>query len=1275
MKKQKNATRIIAIVLVLLMALALIPFAASADGPKAPGESITWTYQGNGGAIPGTGETTHVQNLTAGQSFSLWPNEFVRAHYSFTGWHRTEPAVGQTEWADGEPVSDGSKYDSVLEAKWEQILVSVSFDGGAHGTGSMASDENLDAGSTYTVPTAWSGTSDTGWMFTDWKWNGNPVGTTIELPDTNVTLTAQWEMIDPVDIIFDPTGGTGGPGTVTTPRAVALTVPTTEPTWSGHNFLGWAESATATSPDYTVGGSTPIPTPPSGSSKTVYAVWEADAIPVTYNSGAGTVGTGTATNVDISDGNVLRSWSFDVKSIGELNIKEPSNKLFTYWSYNGKQYKAGDSYTVAASDTNIVFTANYADKCTVRYNSDGGTTYSPKTVVAGSVITLETPTKDKYTFMGWYTNAAKTIGPFEAGSEYTIEANTTFYAKWQSNYIPVTFNAGGGSGTMEDAEAPRDGEYTLPDNGFQPPLAEMAFVGWKIGATDVIKVPGEKVSTVGYGDTGLPLTAQWRDNAVTVTFDPNGGTATGGVKTQRMYRESASALSQFSTLSFTPPANKVFAGWSRTAAGDVQFADGESVQWNGANTGDKNYAAGDTVTLYAVWQDALSGTVALKKGTADVGTDTTFKTGEKLTGAATISAPNPAPSSIYYQVKRYIGADNVQILDSGVVTPSAGVVSVDHTVVTADFNNNIQFVFSSDPAFSNKIAGSANVKPDSEEFVTLTVTLEDAASGSTVKINGALPVEGKAQVLKGADVAVAITVDSTQQIKSVKKGGEEQTPVTLNYSWSFTADTPIAVAFETKGSTGNTMTLVCDTHADVSAAEAEFYKKIKDYAYGSFAVWEYVACWDNNVSKPLTAAQIEQHGGFEFKIMYPSKAGNIGDKVVADMTAVFNIKAWHYKNGSLTEVKTGTPTGVTVTPDKSRTGGVTLTGVKDFSEYGITLTPKALDGTVKLSGLVSDTTSGATAAVGKTLTASFTPSGPEVVGKLTYRWEYKDGTEWKLLATGESYTPTKSYRGWDLRCVATSDFETEPTTGWPNKAFKIIDKPNPEWHRDAVNNGGVQTGIVKNVTSDMMWSGPSSSKPGTTATWHTIAGTTFEVTKQGYYWVRFADDINCNNVSDAVYVANYFTVICHPNSVSGGRLYFEATTTGTSAEVHSDLKSHPDVVYDKYNSNHYWIREGGKGITVYAKTTNSKYYKITSITAYPTETSSFKKTGKADQLYVTIGSSYTYQPYEVVASAGVYGSKTGDTSHLELWVELAALSLMGLGAALVIARKKLKAQK
>ena len=50
MKKQKNATRIIAIVLVVLMALALIPIAASAEGG-------TWTFDGNGGETA-SGETS-----------------------------------------------------------------------------------------------------------------------------------------------------------------------------------------------------------------------------------------------------------------------------------------------------------------------------------------------------------------------------------------------------------------------------------------------------------------------------------------------------------------------------------------------------------------------------------------------------------------------------------------------------------------------------------------------------------------------------------------------------------------------------------------------------------------------------------------------------------------------------------------------------------------------------------------------------------------------------------------------------------------------------------------------------------------------------------------------------------------------------------------------------------------------------------------------------------------------------------------------------------------
>ena len=334
-------------------------------------------------------------------------------------------------------------------------------------------------------------------------------------------------------------------------------------------------------------------------------MWKPDTVPVTYNSGAGTVGSGTETNVAIPDGNVLRSSSFTVKSISALNIKEPSNTLFTHWTYNGTPYKAGDDYTVAAGDEDIVFTANYAAKCTVTYNSDGGTAYPNETVAAGTTIKLKDPTKEKYTFQGWYTNAAKTVGPYAANSDYTIEANTTFYAKWQYDYIEVTFANGGGGGTMAADEAPRGGEYTLPENEFQPPATEMVFAGWKIGDTDVIKNPGEKVSTEGYDD-GLLLTAQWRDEAVMVTFDPNGGTVKeAAVTTQRMSRETGASLKTSSTM-FNTPADKTFAGWSRSAAGDVQFDEGENVQWNGSS-GAKNYAETNAVTLYAKWQDNLAG--------------------------------------------------------------------------------------------------------------------------------------------------------------------------------------------------------------------------------------------------------------------------------------------------------------------------------------------------------------------------------------------------------------------------------------------------------------------------------------------------------------------------------------------------------------------------------------------------------------------------------------------------------------------------------------------
>ena len=69
---------------------------------------------------------------------------------------------------------------------------------------------------------------------------------------------------------------------------------------------------------------------------------------------------------------------------------------------------------------------------TVTYDTDGGSSISPVTVIAGSKLTKpDDPTKSDNTFAGWYSNAAKTKAwNFNTG---TVDSDMTLYAKWTPN--------------------------------------------------------------------------------------------------------------------------------------------------------------------------------------------------------------------------------------------------------------------------------------------------------------------------------------------------------------------------------------------------------------------------------------------------------------------------------------------------------------------------------------------------------------------------------------------------------------------------------------------------------------------------------------------------------------------------------------------------------------------------------------------------------------------------------------------------------------------------
>lgn len=82
--------------------------------------------------------------------------------------------------------------------------------------------------------------------------------------DLTVTITAKSYTVS-----YNANGGSGAPASQTKTHGTALTLSSVKPTRSGHTFLGWSTSSTATSASYSAGGSFT-----SNADTTLYAVWK-----------------------------------------------------------------------------------------------------------------------------------------------------------------------------------------------------------------------------------------------------------------------------------------------------------------------------------------------------------------------------------------------------------------------------------------------------------------------------------------------------------------------------------------------------------------------------------------------------------------------------------------------------------------------------------------------------------------------------------------------------------------------------------------------------------------------------------------------------------------------------------------------------------------------------------------------------------------------------------------------------------------------------------------
>ena len=171
----------------------------------------------------------------------------------------------------------------------------------------------------------------------------------------------------------------------------------------------------------------------------------------------------------------------------------------------------------------------YAKWATIAYTyditfvTDGGSEIPSQVVNSGeTVVKPEDPTKENYSFMGWFTDSNLTC---EYDFSAPVLSDLYLYARWEElPKVTISFEANDGTGEMETDYQYLGKEYILPECTFTAPDG-CVFGYWQIGDSDSQYEAGE-----GYLiQTTAPVTfiAVWLE-AATVEFYPGRG-ATGSV--------------------------------------------------------------------------------------------------------------------------------------------------------------------------------------------------------------------------------------------------------------------------------------------------------------------------------------------------------------------------------------------------------------------------------------------------------------------------------------------------------------------------------------------------------------------------------------------------------------------------------------------------------------------------------------------------------------------------------------------------------------------------
>ena len=393
-------------------------------------------------------------------------------------------------------------YKLVIEVKDLTFAINYVLDGGTN------SENNPNEYVPEKLPLLLENPNKSGYKFVGWYDNENFTGESITEISAgtmgDVTLYAKWNALD-YRISYELNGGTNAEnpdGYDVSDLPVSLHAPSR----TGYIFKGWymGENRVLAIPVGTTGN------------VVVSAKWE----PITYTIDFDTNGgLPTLSSIDYT----IESDSFTLQEITKVGY------TFDGW-YNGEtkvtEITTGTygNMTLVAKWTADLYTISY-DLADGVNNPENPTSYT----IESGLITLKDPTKEGYTFAGWF-NGEQLITTIDSN---TLE-NISLTAKWTVNSYKLTFDV---DGNLTEKTFKYGESVTAIEN---PTKVGHTFTGWSEELP--VKMPAND----------LYVSATWRVNSYKITFDVDGNLTEKTFK----YGETVVAIENPTKVGHT------FAGWS-----------------------------------------------------------------------------------------------------------------------------------------------------------------------------------------------------------------------------------------------------------------------------------------------------------------------------------------------------------------------------------------------------------------------------------------------------------------------------------------------------------------------------------------------------------------------------------------------------------------------------------------------------------------------------------------------------------------------------------------